>query len=151
MIKDFLEPYFEESELKKLKEIVSKAKELKRTHGTSQEELDKVLFSLRYEIISLETKAFSRYTKQRDDTAILKDCLEIIQAVEPKDFSNNKFLSKKQPSDIVKFSFSISNNTDISYIENYFLSVYSFCFGFSTLPKNASDTLLSYVLKYFRI
>ena len=120
MIKDFLEPYFEESELKKLKEIVSKAKELKRTHGTSQEELDKVLFSLRYEIISLETKAFSRYTKQRDDTAILKDCLEIIQAVEPKDFSNNKFLSKKQPSDIVKFSFSISNNTDISYIENYF-------------------------------
>ena len=120
MIKDFLEPYFDESELKRLKEIVSKAKELKRTNGTSQEELDKVLFSLRYEILSLETKAFSRYTKQNDDTAILKDCLEIIQAVEPKDFSKNKFAAKKQPSDIVKFSFGISNNTDISYIENYF-------------------------------
>ena len=75
MIKNFLEPYFDESELKRLNEIVSKAKELKRTKGTTQEELDKVLFSLRYEILSLETKAFSRYTKQNDDTAILKDCL----------------------------------------------------------------------------
>ena len=82
MIKDFLEPYFDESELKRLNEILSKAKELKRTKGTTQEELDKVLFSLRYEILSLQTKAFSRYTKQNDDTAILKDCLDIIQAVE---------------------------------------------------------------------
>ena len=120
MIKDFLKPYFDESELKRLNEILSKAKELKRTKGTTQEELDKVLFSLRYEILSLETKAFSRYTKQNDDTAILKDCLDIIQAVEPKDFSKNKFAAKKQPSDIVKFSLGILNNTDVSYSENYF-------------------------------
>lgn len=117
MIKDFLEPYFDESELKRLDEIVKKGKKLKAS--TSPDELDKVLFSLRYEILSLETKAFSRYTKQRDDADILKDCLEIIREVEPKDFSNIRF-SGGQPSDIVKFSFCISNNTNISYIESYF-------------------------------
>ena len=161
MIKNYLEPYFNESDRKKLNDITSKIKELqdenqsivlsrlqlieqyttlksspleiletdqerqnrltdidKKEKGLKEQlkEIEKQIFTLSYEIESLEIKTFSKYAKQNDDETILKDALDIIQAVEPRDLiipENENFKGS------VWFSYNVAYNVTLYFVDYF--------------------------------
>lgn len=121
-----------EKQLKKLYDDAQKY----RTHLLA---VEKTLFVLKSQAESIETRAFSRYTEQKDNAVILKDCFEIIQAFEPDDVKKlDTDIQKITP--VLKFSYSLGYVVVGSYL-NYFSEIKDNESGFKVLKAVYDRTL----------
>ena len=105
--------------------------------------IEKVVFVLKTQAESIETKAFSRYTDQKENAEILKDCFEIIQAFEPDDIKSFVYdteLDDETVSPVIKFSNVLGRIIVGSYC-NYFVEIKDNGSGFKILKAVYDRTL----------
>lgn len=122
---------------KRLDKLYKDAKTLK----TRLLAIEKVIFVLKAQAESIETRAFSRYTEQKEDADILKDCLEIIQAFEPDDIKQfDKSFDKDTLSPVIKFSNALGRVVVATYC-NYFVEIKDNKSGFKILKAVYDRTL----------
>ena len=104
---------------KRLDKLYKDAKTLK----TRLMAIEKVIFFLKTRSETIETNAFARYTKQKEDADILKDCFEIIQAFEPDDIKSfDPSFDIENQSPVIKFSNALGRIVIATYC-NYFVEI----------------------------
>ena len=122
---------------KRLDKLYKDAKTLK----TRLLAIEKVIFVLKAQAESIETRAFSRYTEQTENAVILKDCLEIIQAFEPDDIKSfDPSFDKDTLSPVIKFSNALGRVVVATYC-NYFVEIKDNESGFKVLKAVYDRTL----------
>ena len=122
---------------KRLDKLYKDAKTLK----TRLLAIEKVIFVLKAQAESIETRAFSRYTDQTENAVILKDCLEIIQAFEPDDIKQlDPSFDKDTLSPVIKFSNALGRVVVATYC-NYFVEIKDNESGFKVLKAVYDRTL----------
>lgn len=122
---------------KRLDKLYKDAKTLK----TRLLAIEKVIFVLKAQAESIETRAFSRYTEQTENAVILKDCFEIIQAFEPDDIKQlDPSFDKDTLSPVIKFSNALGRVVVATYC-NYFVEIKDNESGFKILKAVYDRTL----------
>lgn len=121
---------------KRLDKLYKDAKTLK----TRLLAIEKVIFFLKTRSETIETNAFARYTKQKEDADILKDCFDIIQSFEPDDI---KSFDKETVSPVIKFSNALGRVAVATYC-NYFIEIKDNESGFKILKAVYDRTLNFY-------
>lgn len=103
--------------------------------------IEKVIFVLKTRSETIETNAFTRYTDQKDNADILKDCFEIIQAFEPDDIKQlDPSFDKDTLSPVIKFSNALGRVVVATYC-NYFVEIKDNVSGFKILKAVYDRTL----------
>lgn len=122
---------------KRLDKLYKDAKTLK----TRLLAIEKVIFVLKTRSETIETNAFIRYTKQKENSDILKDCFEIIQEFEPDDIKQlDPSFDLENVSPVIKFSNALGRAVVATYC-NYFVEIKDNGSSFKVLKAIYNRTL----------